>query len=139
MIETIEMAFPDDKVTNCLTAALGIVALLEATGPVIVPSYSPDVLRNHHANPSSSPGETDRGVEAGFDFAAMTRQRLDAGSQDIHRELASIAENQIFAEVLQQTDGNLTQSAKRLGITRTTLRARLESLGMSLEKSATIS
>jgi two-component system nitrogen regulation response regulator GlnG len=41
-------------------------------------------------------------------------------------------------EVLRHTDGNLTQAAKRLGITRTTLRARLETLGMSVERSVAL-
>ena len=110
-------------------------SLLEATGPVIVPAYLPDSIRE-------KPAATIEAVQAvslpGFDFAAMTRERLAAGINDIHRELISIAEKEIFAEVLKHTDGNLTQAAKHLGITRTTLRARLESLGMSLEKTATI-
>ncbi len=50
-----------------------------------------------------------------------------------------MVEREIFATVLQQSDGNLTQASKRLGITRTTLRARLDALGMSLEKSTTVS
>jgi two-component system nitrogen regulation response regulator GlnG len=114
-------------------------SLLEATGPVIVPAYLPDVLRNHQPTSTSASDAAVASAARGFDFAAMTRERLAAGSEDIHRELISIAEKEIFAEVLKQTDGNLTQAAKRLGITRTTLRARIESLSMSLEKSATVS
>ncbi len=52
-----------------------------------------------------------------------------------YRELIGLAEQKIFAKVLEHTDGNLTQAAKRLGITRTTLRTRLEALGMGLAKS----
>ncbi|MDA8744399.1 sigma-54 dependent transcriptional regulator [Rubripirellula amarantea] len=112
-------------------------SLLEATGPVIVPAYLPEGLRNHSIQANASP-TANNAAPAGIDFAAMTRDRLAAGSEDIHRELVSIAEREIFAEVLRATDGNLTQAAKRLGITRTTLRARLESLEMSLERSAVI-
>ena len=71
-------------------------------------------------------------------FAQLTRQLLQAGSNEIHRELISRAERQIFTEVLKHTEGNLSQAARRLGITRTTLRARLDALGMSLERSATL-
>ena len=117
-------------------------SLLEATGPVIVPAYLPDAIRNTGSRTRQSldsPQDDPKSGDLGYlNFAAMTRERLAAGSEDIHRELISLAEKEIFAEVLKQTDGNLTQAAKRLGITRTTLRARLESLGMSLEKSATI-
>ncbi len=65
--------------------------------------------------------------------------RLANGSDDIHREIVNMVEREIFATVLQQNDGNLPQASKRLGITRTTLHARLEALGMSLEKSTTVS
>ncbi|MDX1930122.1 MAG: helix-turn-helix domain-containing protein [Pirellulaceae bacterium] len=61
------------------------------------------------------------------------------GSDDIHREIINMVEREVFTTMLQQTDGILTQAAKRLGITRTTLRARLEALGMSVEKSTTVS
>ncbi|MDA9859546.1 sigma-54 dependent transcriptional regulator [Rubripirellula sp.] len=110
-------------------------SLLEATGPVIVPAYLPDSVRDKSST-TNLPSETISTI--GFDFAAMTRELLAAGSDDIHHQLTSIAEKEIFAEVLNHTDGNLTQAAKRLGITRTTLRSRLESLGMSLDKSATV-
>lgn len=111
-------------------------ASLEAKGPEIVPANLPDFV--HKATSASSP----RGPDAektthSPDFTKPTRERLQAGSHDIHRELISMAERQIFTEVLRHTEGNLTQEAKRLGITRTTLRARLETLGMSVERSAT--
>ncbi|WP_145117142.1 sigma-54-dependent transcriptional regulator [Rosistilla oblonga] len=112
--------------------------LLEATGPVIVPAFLPDVIREPAAHESGRVSTSTGSTTNTFNFAEMTRQRLQAGSEDIHRDLVSIAEREIFAEVLRHTDGNLTQAAKRLGITRTTLRARLESLGMSVERSASV-
>ncbi|TWU57106.1 sigma-54-dependent transcriptional regulator [Rubripirellula reticaptiva] len=119
-------------------------ALLEATGPVIVPAYLPDSVREcgsrtRESLDSGADQSLPSSATTGLDFAALTRKRLASGSNDIHRELVNIAEKEIFAEVLKYTDGNLTQAAKRLGITRTTLRSRLESLGMSLDKSASYS
>ena len=112
-------------------------ALLEATGPVIVPAYLPQVLRGGKIAEVSVAHVDGTSHATSFDFSAMTRDLLAAGSNDIHRELISLAEREVFAEVLHQTNGNLTQAAKRLGITRTTLRARLELFGMVLEKSTT--
>ncbi len=111
-------------------------SLLQATGPVIVPGFLPEYLRER---PSRSVGshKSDSVTSPGLDFTALTRERLLLGNDDIHRDLINMAEREIFAEVLKYTDGNLTQAAKRLGITRTTLRSRLESLGMSLERTAT--
>ncbi|MCB9937945.1 MAG: sigma-54-dependent Fis family transcriptional regulator [Planctomycetaceae bacterium] len=108
-------------------------ALLEATSPVIVPAFLPDFL---HAPTAMI--ATQEGIAQEPGFAQLTKQHLQSGSMDIHRELIGLAEREIFTEVLKYTDGNLTQAAKRLGITRTTLRARLEALGMSIERSATL-
>ncbi len=113
-------------------------ALLEATGPVIVPAFLPDTLRANLATADVSSTGTVAESSSGLDFSSLTRQLLEAGSQDIHRELVGKAEMKIFAEVLRYTDGNLTQAAKHLGITRTTLRAKLESFGMTVERSATV-
>ncbi len=115
-------------------------SLLEATGPVIVPAYLPDSLHTHRSLASTSRNQA-LAVSAagvGLDFASLTRQRLASGSDDIHRELVSLAEKEIFAEVLAHTNNNFTQAAKRLGITRTTLRSRLESLGMTLDRTSPV-
>lgn len=109
-------------------------ALLEATGPVIVPAFLPEVLGAAKAIPSAKQDS----ITSNFDVAKLTRERLQAGSDDIYSELINIAEREIFAEVLQHTDGNLTQAAKHLGIARATLRSRLEALGMSVERNATV-
>ncbi len=108
-------------------------ALLEATGPVIVPASLPESLRG--AAPTAAGPQPSA---QSHDFARLTRERMQAGSTDIHGELLSIAERQIIAEVLKVTDGNLTQSARRLGISRTTLRARLEALDISVERPSTL-
>lgn len=112
-------------------------ALLEATTPVIVPAFLPNALsdaKSAQHQPSSAAAKTPLTSGNSLDFAQLTRERLSQGSTDIHRELINLAEQRIFAEVLQYTDGNLTQAAKHLGITRTTLRTRLEALGLSVER-----
>ncbi len=108
-------------------------ALLQATGPVIVPAFLPDFLLAAPA--ANTPSEL---TTQEHDFAKLTRERLQAGSTDILRELVSMAERQIFTEVLKHTNGNLTLAATRLGITRTTLRARLKTLDMSVERLITL-
>ncbi len=116
-------------------------AILEATSPVIVPAFLPSAL--HEVEPLSthtdqSATRTYAPTSEALDFTQLTRDRLIAGTTDIHRELLGLAERKIFAEVLEYTDGNLTQAAKYLGITRTTLRTRLEALGLSLERTTSL-
>ena len=112
-------------------------ALLEATAPVIVPTNLPGFVQEPPTRGTARGPSASTNPPHG-EFAQLARERIQAGSHEIHRELISIAERQIFQEVLRHVDGNLTQAAKRLGITRTTLRARLDALGMSVERSATV-
>lgn len=109
-------------------------ALLQATAPIITTSSLPENLSESRSS-SNKQLTTIEATDTGLDFIQLTHERLNAGSNDIHRELVTMAEKKILAEVLQYTAGNLTQAAKRLGITRTTLRTRLVVLGLSMEHS----
>lgn len=67
-------------------------------------------------------------------FGSLCRYFVSAKSMTTSS--LSIGDDDVIA--VQPADGNLMQAAKRLEITRRTLRARLESLGLSLECSATV-
>lgn len=110
-------------------------ALLEASGPVISPAHLPASVRDQSGKRVSRVAADTTLENHELNFAALTRQLLSAGSEDIHRELVGMAEIEIFGEVLKATGNNMTQAARHLGITRTTLRARLDTLGMSSAKS----
>lgn len=109
-------------------------ALLETTGTMILPSSLPDSLTSfpidRSLNPTAPTAEAVGPTNPAADFAALTRRYLESGSDDILHKVVSMAERQIIMEVLDFTDGNLTQAAKRLGISRTTLRSRLEALDL---------
>jgi DNA-binding NtrC family response regulator len=107
--------------------------LLEATGPVVVPAFLPAFLRS-----KSHPQSIAASASGGDNFAQRTRQRLEAGSMNVFAEVVEQAEREIIAEVLRFTDGNLSLAAKRLGISRTTLRAKLTALGISVERHADV-
>jgi Fis family transcriptional regulator len=49
---------------------------------------------------------------------------------DLHRLVIQEVERPLFATVLQHVDGNLSQAAKILGLTRSTLRKRLADYGI---------
>lgn len=101
-------------------------ALLEATGPVLVPAFLPSFLRSQQA--------TAPATEAKDGLASRTRRRLEAGSMNVYSEIIDQAEREVITETLRFTDGNLSLAAKRLGISRTTLRAKLSGLGISVER-----
>ena len=104
-------------------------ALLQATGQVLLPEFLPESLRG---------GRRAAAVPAGG-FAEVSRwvaERLGAGTTDLHGELISRVERQLFAEVLRHTGGNMTQAARVLGITRGTLRTKLAALGLAADRAA---
>jgi DNA-binding NtrC family response regulator len=105
--------------------------LLEATGPLIVPAFIPAFLRNKPAADSANKPHASSLTE-------RTRERLDAGSMNIYSEIVSQAERELFGEVLRSTGGNLSLSARRLGISRTTLRAKLAAQGILIERHAEV-
>ncbi|MFT7634051.1 MAG: DNA-binding NtrC family response regulator [Mariniblastus sp.] len=124
-------------------------ALLQATSSVIVPNNLPGSIRHSGAEktaitsflgPANDARKTqhDSSTDAPLDIAAITRDYLHSESNEILRDVVSLVERQVFIAVMQSTDGNLTQAAKRLGITRTTLRRRLEPLGLNLERTTTL-
>ena len=68
----------------------------------------------------------------------MTRERLEAGSTNVYAELIGAAERQVLTEVLRHVDGNMTQAAQRLGITRNTLRSKLSTLGIAIDRRVSV-
>ncbi len=114
-------------------------ALLEATGPVIVPAFLPPVVKNGKVAPfeAAAPLSAESDPQTSS-LAREVRRRLAAGSNDIYVEVISQAEREVITEVLHATGGNLTQAAKRLGISRTTLRAKLASLGIGVRRESNI-
>ncbi|MGE3809469.1 MAG: sigma-54-dependent transcriptional regulator [Gemmataceae bacterium] len=95
--------------------------LLQTTGPVVIPEFLPAALREQDAGGS----ELDYG-----DLTAFVRDQLEAGSTRLYAEYQALTDKHLFTEVLRQTEGNLSKAARFLGITRATLRTKLNALGV---------
>ncbi len=104
-------------------------ALLEATGPLLVPEFLPAAFRKEAPTVRAPEGtpltETD--------LTRFIRERLALHRTDLYQEFTALTERHLFLVVLAHTGGNLTQAAKLLGINRGTLRGRLEELGIREE------
>jgi two-component system nitrogen regulation response regulator GlnG len=106
-------------------------ALLQATGPVLLPEFLPDAVRTR-----LSAAEQSR--SAGFDLNALTtfiQERLRAESTSLYSEFQAITDRHLLKLVLEHAAGNLSKAARILGITRATLRTKLQSLGLSPDQS----
>jgi two-component system nitrogen regulation response regulator GlnG len=105
-------------------------ALLQASGSVLVPDFLPASVR--------APGKP---AEAAVprpifpDWERFLEERLAAGSQDLYAEWLALAERYLLTRVLHQTRGNQVQAARLLGISRNNLRAKIRSLGITIERS----
>ncbi len=108
-------------------------ALLQTTGPVVLPEFLPAVLRDR------GKGAVGLG-EPGFDYGGLTafiQDQLRAGSTTLYSDYQALTDKHLLTEVLCHTGGNLSQGSRLLGITRATLRTKLNALGIPVERPAT--
>src|SRR5262249_26777839 len=103
-------------------------ALVQATGPVLIPAFLPERFRN----PEPVPGEAPP-IEGLFSEAFLSQQ-LQAGSQNLYAEALGLMERQSSRRGLDPTRGNQLQAATSLGSTRGSLRFKMRTLDISVEK-----
>jgi two-component system nitrogen regulation response regulator GlnG len=111
-------------------------AILQATGPVLVPECLPPLVR---------PTKTETGlvmpIAAPEIEAHLTRfieDRLHAGTTNLREEVLELVERHLILQVLRHTESNQSQAALILGMTRKTLRAMLTSRGICIERATTV-
>jgi two-component system nitrogen regulation response regulator GlnG len=104
-------------------------ALVHAVGDILTPSCLPENLRNGPA-PHSHPPCDDKSL----DLAQTVQGLLRSGESEIYRKITTAADRIILESVLRHARGNQVQASELLGISRTTLRAKLRGLGMTSEK-----
>jgi two-component system nitrogen regulation response regulator GlnG len=102
-------------------------ALLQASGPVLLPTFIPKLFGEPVGLAPVSPTTEGPGVET-----FVVHQRLGSGARDVYAETHRQLDRMFLARVLKQTAGNLQQAARLLGIARQTLRLRLRDLGLSV-------
>lgn len=110
-------------------------SLLQTTGSVVLPEFLPDSVR-------FDPGEPvilDPNDDPASDLDAFLNQRLkNENAQDIYVETLEMMERYVISRVLRHTEGNQSQAAKMLGITRGTLRNKIRTLRISLGTTVTL-
>ena len=94
-------------------------ALLQTNGPILAPeSLAPTITPA--AAPRKDPADLGRFLD----------QRLREGTEDLYAEWLALTERDLFTRVLRHTGWNQVRAAKTLGINRSTLRAKIASLGV---------
>jgi DNA-binding NtrC family response regulator len=103
-------------------------SLLRAQGPVLLADFLPPAVRGE------APTETGP-RSAAIDWEEFLDERLRAGSRDLYSEALAQMERSLVTRVLRHTGGNQPQAAKVLGITRGSLRTKIRTLGIKIERS----
>jgi two-component system nitrogen regulation response regulator GlnG len=106
-------------------------AIIRSAGEVLTLDCLPENLR---ATPSA-PTSPSAMEAATLDVGLLTSNLLRAGETDIYRRIGLAVDRVVMETVLRHAKGNQVQASELLGISRTTLRAKLRALRMSVEKS----
>jgi nitrogen regulation protein NR(I) len=104
-------------------------ALIRAAGDVLTLDCLPETFR-----PDASPTKPVATEGAGLEVASFTSGLLRAGETEIYRRVTAEMDRVVLTEVLRHVKGNQVHASELLGISRTTLRAKLRALGMTVEK-----
>ena len=111
-------------------------AVVEATGPLILPEFLPETLRGTVESPtvgSASRAVTDVMTDGGL--IHFIHQQIRSGTETLYDDVIQRVERIVLAELLQQVEGNISRASALLGISRSTLRVKLAALGINLDRS----
>lgn len=111
-------------------------SVLNATGPVIVPSFLPAEVTGTKSGVADASAKGDGHLPS--DLAPFIDQRLEAGTDDLYAETLEQMELYLITRVLEFTDGNQSRAAELLGITRGKIRNRVKQFGISLDKKVSL-
>ena len=94
-------------------------ALLNTVGPVLLPEFLPSsVMQKDSASTISLNGD-------GPDLTDQINRLLDQEGDGIYKDVIAAVERHVLLRVLDRTQGNISQSAKKLGITCGSLRNKI--------------
>jgi len=104
-------------------------AVLQTAGSVLLADFLPKLGATEHAPAQESAPAVSAPSNAWDNFID---NRIAAETQGLYAEAIALTERHIITGVLRRTGGNQVQAAKILGITRTTLRSKMRTLGITL-------
>ena len=112
--------------------------LLQANGTVIAPEFLPKAILEGKSAPDgarTNSGPDDAAEEGAlpFNLKHFIQQRLDGKSANVYAETLEMMERYLLTKILTLTEGNQSEAARVLGITRGSLRHKIRSLGISIE------
>lgn len=113
-------------------------AVVEATGPVILPEFLPAKIRERRSpNVVELIADADRpsaGNRLDAELIGFIHQQIRTGTESLYDDVVLRIERTLLTDLLHQVEGNISRAAAILGISRSTLRTKLAALGISLDR-----
>ena len=125
-------------------------AVLNAIGPIIIPEFLPrEVTRNRSTEPAvaasrptpapSPAAETSQSTDDSplstiSDLSQFVDDQLRSNPKELYNSVIERVETFLITRVLQQTNGNQSQAAEILGVTRGKIRDRIATFNISMER-----
>src|SRR4029077_9068102 len=107
-------------------------AILRSTGPVLLPAFLPELSAASAESGASLPSE------AAFDLDAIIRQRLRPEAENLYEDIHREVDRLFLMRMLEYTGGNKNHAAQLLGISRQTLRLKLNDVGLQVTQSVAV-
>ena len=98
-------------------------SILQSTGQVILSDFLPELSRSYHRGPNY-------GDES--DLAPLLDRSLTQHPRHLYAEASELMDRYVLTRVLRHTDGNRSEAARILGITRSSLRRKIQALHISV-------
>jgi two-component system nitrogen regulation response regulator GlnG len=107
-------------------------AMLQTSGQLLLPEFLPEAV---FATLPAAPTALDPQAESGAEnLPALVEEMLQRGGRNIYDQVIAVVERLLFSRALAHTKGHQGQASDLLGLNRTTLRRKLRSLGLSVDK-----
>jgi two-component system nitrogen regulation response regulator GlnG len=104
-------------------------AMLNASGHLILPEFLPPQV-----SPAPPPAPTIGEGGGKLDLESLIESLLPRADGRLYEEVIAAAERVLFTRVMQHTHGHQAQASQLLGLNRSTLRHRLRTLGLAVDK-----
>ncbi len=98
-------------------------AVLQTSGPVLLPSFLPDTVRRAMQSRGTADGSPSCTTTGSGTLHQLIAQHLQAGSHQLYDEIISHVESELVQQVLTHTRGDKQQAIRLLGVNPTTLRS----------------
>jgi len=98
-------------------------AVIQAVGDTVTTDCLPTSIRGAAANPPARADDPHR------DISRLVQTLLADGADEIYRKVLTAVDRIVLGDVLRHVGRNQVQASELLGISRTTLRAKLQALG----------